>query len=91
MVTAFSRNGEPEDNYGLYTKLVDLRRPLHRIADPPMDLASAWSPDGRQLAFLRCCLSAPKYRYETVPALGGAVRRVVQGSITPNVIGIPPP
>jgi Tol biopolymer transport system component len=88
---AFSWNGEQEDNYDIYAKLVDLGNPLRLTSDPDMDLAPVWSADGRQIAFLRWWLGAPKYQYMSVPALGGAEHRLAQGSITPNAIGIPLP
>lgn len=87
----FSWNGEQEDNYDIYAKLVDLGEPLRLTTDPDMDLAPVWSPDGRRIAFLRWRLGAPKYQYLTIPALGGAARRIAEGSITPNTIGMPFP
>lgn len=88
---AFSWNGEHEDNYDIYVKLVNLGNPLRLTTNPAMDLAPVWSPDGRHIAFVRWTLGAPKVEYFIIPALGGAERRVAEDSITPNAIGIPVP
>ncbi len=50
---AFSWNGEREDNFDIYVKIVgsvELRRLTTDAAD---DSFPAWSPDGRQIAFVR--------------------------------------
>lgn len=88
---AFSWNGEQEDNYDIYVKLVDSGNPLRLTSDQDMDFAPAWSADRRRIAFVRWRIGAPEYQYMSVPALGGAERRIAQGSITPNAIGIPFP
>lgn len=81
---AFSWNGDRETNYDIYVKLVRAGDPLPLTTDPAMDLLPAWSPDGRHIAFVRWHLGAPKFEYWVVPALGGAERRIAEGSITPN-------
>jgi Tol biopolymer transport system component/DNA-binding winged helix-turn-helix (wHTH) protein len=50
---AFSWNGPGEDNFDIYTLTLRDGR-LKRLTDTPArDFAPAWSPDGRQIAFLR--------------------------------------
>jgi eukaryotic-like serine/threonine-protein kinase len=50
---AFTWNGEKQDNYDIYLKMVgssDMRR---LTTDPAMDIMPTWSPDGRQIAYVR--------------------------------------
>ncbi len=49
---AFAWDGEKQDNFDLYIKAVgssDMRR---LTTDPTMDIMPAWSPDGKQIAFV---------------------------------------
>jgi Tol biopolymer transport system component len=50
---AFSWNGPQQDNFDIYVKLVDQSGPLRLTHDPAPDGSPAWSPDGRQIAFVR--------------------------------------
>jgi eukaryotic-like serine/threonine-protein kinase len=50
---AFSWNGEKQDNFDIYVKLVDSGAPLRLTTNPARDDNPSWSPDGRQIAFLR--------------------------------------
>ena len=50
---AFSWNGEKQDNYDIYVKVVDGGTPLRLTTNPTVDGAPAWSPDGRLIAFVR--------------------------------------
>jgi Tol biopolymer transport system component len=50
---AFSWNGEKQDNFDIYVRLVDGGTPLRLTANPAADEFPAWSPDGRQIAFAR--------------------------------------
>jgi DNA-binding winged helix-turn-helix (wHTH) protein len=43
---AFVWNGEREDNYDIYLKVIDAPTPLRLTHDPEEDLSPAWSPDG---------------------------------------------
>jgi Tol biopolymer transport system component len=88
---AFSWNGEHEDNHDIFVKPVTEGSPVRITSHPAMDLAPAWSPDGRLLAFFRWVRGASKIEFLVVPALGGAERRIAQGTIVPNAIGIPFP
>ena len=77
---AFSWNGEKQDNYDIYVKLIASGRPLRLTTDPADDVAPAWSPDGASIAFVR--IANGKAKLMLVPALGGPERELVawQGS-----------
>ena len=55
---AYSWNGEGQDNYDIYVKLVDAPKPLRLTTDPAMDVRPAFSPDGRSVGFVRISKSA---------------------------------
>jgi len=73
---AFAWNGEKEDNYDIYVKLVDAGTPLRLTTNPQPDYAPAWSPDGRYIAFLRWSPSGAEVY--VIPALGGSERKLAQ-------------
>src|SRR6202011_1665114 len=51
---AFSWNGEKQDNYDIYVKMVDSGSPPLRLTtNPEPDGKPAWSPNGRHIAFVR--------------------------------------
>ena len=50
---AFSWNGEAEDNWDIYIKLIGPGSWQRLTTDPAMDLSPAWSPDGNLVAFVR--------------------------------------
>ena len=74
---AFVWNGAERRHYDIYVQLVGSDTPLqltyHKRGDgipgPPQ-----WSPDGREIAFTRC--NSDRDGVYTVPALGGAERRL---------------
>ena len=72
---AFSWNGQREDNYDVYVKLVGMGEPVRLTSAPERDESPAWSPDGQRIAFVR---RIPERELEVfvMPALGGAERRV---------------
>lgn len=49
----FSWNGEKQENYDIYVKLVSGGTPLRLTTNPAPDTAPSWSPDGLQIAFMR--------------------------------------
>ncbi len=64
---AFAWNGEKQDNFDIYLKLVGASGPPLRLTtDPASDTYPAWSPDGRQIAFRR----TPRARGDAEPVLG---------------------
>jgi Tol biopolymer transport system component/DNA-binding winged helix-turn-helix (wHTH) protein len=73
---AFHWNGEHRDNWDIYVKVIGSEERLRLTASLDVDMWPAWSPDGRQIAFLR--------RLETgcgifvVSPLGGPARKLVQ-------------
>jgi Tol biopolymer transport system component len=72
----FSWNGPNQDNYDLYVKFLDGGEPLPLTTHPGVDGWPMWSPDGRFIAFVRWVLGAPTAELLTVPALGGAERKI---------------
>ena len=78
---AFRWNGEAEDNFDIYVKLVGRGDPIRLTIDPAPDTLPKYSPDGNWIAFLRE-LAAPggdqsnRLGVYVIPALGGAERRV---------------
>jgi Tol biopolymer transport system component/serine/threonine protein kinase len=88
---AFAWNGEKEDNFDIYVRLVDASGPPLRLTtDPASDTFPAWSPDGRQIAFRRmpgpgahgwkhyASPLLPAGVVMVMPALGGPERRVAE-------------
>jgi serine/threonine protein kinase/WD40 repeat protein len=72
---AFSWDGEKQDNYDIYVKLVDGGAPLRLTTNPAPDIYPAWSPDGRWIAFLR---NDAAY---LISPLGGAERKVASAAV----------
>ncbi|PYV20376.1 MAG: hypothetical protein DMG27_23215, partial [Acidobacteria bacterium] len=50
---AFSWNGEKQDNYDIYVKLIGSPTPLRLTTNPADDRSPAFSPDGRSIGFVR--------------------------------------
>ena len=73
---AYSWNGEKEDNFDIYVKLIGPGAPLRLTTDPAPDSAPAWSPDGRSIAFLRARPDGHEV-VMLIPALGGAERQLM--------------
>jgi Tol biopolymer transport system component/tRNA A-37 threonylcarbamoyl transferase component Bud32 len=69
---AFVWNGDKQDNYDIYVKLIGGGPPLRLTSDPAPESAPCWSPDGRTIAFLR------GHDLLLVPALGGVARRLAR-------------
>jgi len=67
---AFAWNGEKEDNYDIYVKLVGETIALRLTTDPAAEEWPAWSPDGKRIAFRRGQPGAPGLWL--VSPLGGA-------------------
>jgi Tol biopolymer transport system component len=87
---AFIWDGVERRHYDIYVQLVGGDTPLqlthHKRGDglpgPPQ-----WSPDGRQIAFARC--NSERDGVYTVPALGGAERRLTNSPCRDWVAGRP--
>ena len=72
---AFSWNGEKQDNFDIYVKLIGSPTPVRLTSDAAADLSPAFSPDGRSIGFIR----APEkggLAFVIIPAIGGPERVV---------------
>ena len=67
---AFAWNGEKEDNWDIYVKLVGSESCLRLTNSSAVENSPAWSPDGRQIAFCRD-LGAGKGAVILISPLGG--------------------
>jgi DNA-binding winged helix-turn-helix (wHTH) protein/Tol biopolymer transport system component len=67
------RQNEGRQNDGIFTALVGGENPL-RLTSHPGDFGPVWSPDSREIAFIRYADNA--LSIYVVPALGGMERRV---------------
>ena len=74
---AFSWNGEKQDNYDIYIRLIGPGAPLRLTTDPAEDRSPAWSPDGRWIAFMRFPPSG-EAAVLLIPALGGPERKLAE-------------
>jgi len=74
---AFSWNGDNQDNYDIYVKLIGSGTPLRLTTDLARDFLPQWSPDGRNIAFLRE-ISGDRVAVMLVPPLGGPSRKVAE-------------
>jgi Tol biopolymer transport system component/DNA-binding winged helix-turn-helix (wHTH) protein len=70
---AFRHIGEPNTS-GIYTTLIDGQKPL-RLTNDPGDFNPTWSPDNRQIAFVR--YSNDQQDIYVVSSLGGTEHRLV--------------
>jgi eukaryotic-like serine/threonine-protein kinase len=74
---AFAWNGDKQDNFDIYIKLVGSNSRLRLTQNPAEDLSPAWSPDGLNIAFLRR-LDANRNELLLIPALGGPERKLAE-------------
>jgi serine/threonine protein kinase len=74
---AFIWNGEAEENWDIYVKLVGAGSPQRLTTDPAIDLSPAWSPDGRSIAFGRV-RDDLRVAILVVPSRGGPEREVLE-------------
>jgi serine/threonine protein kinase/sugar lactone lactonase YvrE len=78
---AFSWNGEKQDNFDIYVKLIGSGNQLRLTTAPEADSCPAWSPDGRSIAFVRERAVGKDSVYLVSP-LGPPERRVAEISRT---------
>jgi Tol biopolymer transport system component len=74
---AYAWTGPAGDNWDIYVKALGVgAKPLRLTEHPAEDRSPVWSPDGRQIAFVRRLDGAVAALY-TVPSLGGQERKLV--------------
>jgi Tol biopolymer transport system component len=73
---AFSWNGEREDNFDIYVRLIGSPEVRRLTTDPAPDGNPAWSPDGLQIAFVREGAPGSGGTIRVISPLGGADRRL---------------
>src|SRR5262249_53619642 len=74
---AFAWNGEKQDNFDIYIKLIGSSSHLRLTSNPAEDIRPAWSPDGRTIAFLRRLVGG-RNELLLIPALGGHERKLAE-------------
>ena len=85
---AFSWDGEKQDNFDVYVKLVDdTTQPLRLTSDPASDRNPVWSPDGRRIAFVR--IQEQRADIYSVSPLGGPERKIADCRAPPTQIPRP--
>jgi serine/threonine protein kinase len=82
---AFSWNGEKQDNFDIYVKLIGSGLPLRLTTSPAEDFSPAWSPDGRWIAFLRN-LPGGRAAVLLISPIGGTERKVAE-TASPSFAG----
>jgi hypothetical protein len=70
---AFTWNGQKQDNFDIYVKLVGADPPLRLTTNPAVDTSPAWSQDGRGIAFDRLSPGS-KVAVVLISPLGGPER-----------------
>jgi Tol biopolymer transport system component len=74
---AFVWDGGKPLMFDLYIQMVGGSDPLRLTETPVHEYSPAWSPDGRQIAFLReLGVNADESEVVVIPALGGSERRL---------------
>jgi Tol biopolymer transport system component/tRNA A-37 threonylcarbamoyl transferase component Bud32 len=74
---AYAWTGSADDNWDVYVKAVGPgTKPLRLTDNPAQDVAPAWSPDGREIAFARL-VSEGSYSIYLIPAFGGEERKLI--------------
>lgn len=73
---AFSWNGENQDNFDIYVKVIGSDPPHRLTTHAAPDSDPAWSPDGRWIAFLRDL--GGKGEVLLIPAVGGIERKLAE-------------
>jgi len=70
----FSWNGEKQDNWDIYLKLIGSPNSVRLTTDPADDVSPAFSPDGRSIGFVR--VSKEQANFIIIPAIGGPERSI---------------
>jgi Tol biopolymer transport system component len=78
---AFTWQGEKQDNYDIYVKVIGTENPLRLTTHPAPDGYAQWAPDGRSIAFLRMTSERTAAIY-TVAPLGGSERKIADVAVS---------
>jgi Tol biopolymer transport system component len=74
---AFVWDGGKPGTHDLYVQILGAREPLRLTETPVHEFSPAWSPNGREIAYLReVGINAAESEVVILPALGGPERRV---------------
>jgi serine/threonine protein kinase/Tol biopolymer transport system component len=73
---AFSSRGDRGDNWDIWLKIVGGAEARRLTTDPAADDFPTWSPDGKQIAFVRTAPGASSGPVYVVSPLGGPERRL---------------
>jgi eukaryotic-like serine/threonine-protein kinase len=73
---AFVWDGEKEDNIDVYVQMVGDTEAQRRTTAPERDLDPCWSPDGRQLAFMRWSADSKTGSLYLISAVAGGEHKV---------------
>ena len=65
---AFSWNGEKQDNFDIYLKLIGSPTPVRLTTDPAEDISPAFSPDGRSIGFVRVSKERASLHRHSLPS-----------------------
>ena len=74
---AFSWNGEKQDNFDIYVKVIGTEPPLPLTTNPAKDYSPAWSPDGSRIAFCRD-LPGAKVAVILISPIGGTELKLTE-------------
>ncbi|MDQ2947632.1 MAG: hypothetical protein M3Y27_17150, partial [Acidobacteriota bacterium] len=77
----FSWNGEKQDNWDLYVKMIGSATALRLTTDAAIDASPAWSRDGRQIAFLKRGQLTGLY---LISPLGGPEQKIADFDAAPG-------
>jgi Tol biopolymer transport system component len=84
----FAWNGEKEDNFDIYVKVIGAEPPLRLTTNPANDFSPAWSPDGRWIAFDRI-LPGGKVAVVLISPIGGPERILTETYLDQNNVDGP--
>ncbi len=82
---AFSWDGEDGRRH-IYVKLLGEQRPLRLTHDAAEDSFPAWSPDGKQIAFMRRRTDS-EFEIMLIPSIGGPERTLHRVQVGEFVVG----
>ncbi len=77
----FAWNGEKQNNWDIYVKMIGSATVLRLTTDATDDLFPAWSPDGRQIAFLK---GGERTGLYLISPLGGPERKIAEFDAAPG-------